>query len=131
MKSPHVSPVSPVSPVSLWLLHDYRAIEPRGWPDFVTATHPPLCLPCAQASIRMCPHLRSGFVAVRAVRVADPRLWGVYGTVHAPSAAPGEVRTVARAMVAYGAAGARWVLAAQMVRLLLGCTFTDLDEETR
>ena len=128
MKSPHVSPVSPVS---LWLLHDYRAIEPRGWPDFVTATHPPLCLPCAQASIRMCPHLRSGFVAVRAVRVADPRLWGVYGTVHAPSAAPGEVRTVARAMVPYGAAGARWVLAAQMVRLLLGCTFTDLDEETR
>jgi len=110
----------------LWLLHDDRAIEPRGWPDLVTATHPPLCLPCARASVRMCPHLHSGFVAVR---VADPQLWGVYGSVHMPTTVPGQVRTVARAMVPYGSTGARWVLAAQMVRLLLGCTFTDLDEE--
>ena len=107
----------------LWLLHDDRGVEPRGWPEQVAATHPPVCVPCARVSVRLCPHLSEGAVAVR---VRNPRLWGVYGVLHAPSRR-GLART-AGVMVGYHDPLARWVLAAQMVRLLRGCTAVELGD---
>ena len=107
----------------LWLLHDDRGVEPRGWPEQVAATHPPVCVPCARVSVRLCPHLSEGAVAVR---VRNPRLWGVYGVLHAPSRR-GLART-AGVMVGYHDPLARWVLAAQMVRLLRGCTVVELGD---
>jgi hypothetical protein len=110
----------------LWLLHDDRAGEPGGWPEQVGATHPPLCLPCARLSVRLCPHLREGAVAVR---VAEPRPWGVYGALYEPARGGGGRATArVRAMVGYHDPLVAWVLAAQMVRLLRGCTVVDLDD---
>lgn len=111
----------------LWLLHDDRSVEAAGWPELVAATHPPLCVPCARVSMQACPHLRGAAVGVR---VADPRPWGVMGSLYAPSPLDRRrTRAVRPAMVPYGSPLARWVLAAQMVRLLHGCTAVDLDAE--
>jgi hypothetical protein len=111
----------------LWLLHDDRAVEPREWPELVAATHPPLCVPCARTSTRLCPHLHG---AALAVRVADPRLWGVMGNVYAPSLLDRRrPRPAHPAMVPYGSPLTRWVLAAQLVRMLHGRAVVDLDEE--
>jgi len=111
----------------LWLLHDDRASESRGWPEFVGATHPPLCVPCARLSVQLCPHLSEGAVAVR---VADPRPWGVYGALYAPArGGGGGAEARAGAMVGYHDPAVAWVLAAQMVRLLRGCTVVDLGVE--
>ncbi len=111
----------------LWLLHNDRATEPSEWPELAAATHPPLCVPCARASTQVCPHLHG---AALAVRVADPRLWGVMGNIYAPSLLDRRrPRPVDSAMVPYGSPLTRWVLAAQMFRMLHGCTAVDLDEE--
>ena len=111
----------------LWLLHDDRAIEPRGWPEQVGATHPPLCVPCARLSVQLCPHLGEGAVAVR---VADPRAWGVYGALHVPDRrGDGLVRMRGGVMVGYHDPAAAWVLAAQAVRLLRGCTVVNLSDQ--
>ncbi|QMU70925.1 hypothetical protein [Streptacidiphilus sp. P02-A3a] len=111
----------------LWLLHDDRAVEPPGWPELAAATHPPLCVPCARASTQTCPHL---YGAALAVRVADPRLWGVMGNIYAPSPLDRRrPRPVHSGLVPYTSPLTRWVLASQMVRMLHDCTSVDLDEE--
>ncbi|QMU79110.1 hypothetical protein GXW83_28775 [Streptacidiphilus sp. PB12-B1b] len=110
----------------LWLLHDDRAVEGRGWPESVGATHPPLCLPCAEIAGRMCPHLSGSFIAIR---VADPRPWGVYGACYGPSPTGPYAQVRGAAMVGYHDPSAAWVLASQMVRLLRGCTVVPLERE--
>ena len=112
----------------LWLLHDDRDVEPPEWPELVAATHPPLCVPCARASTQTCPHLHG---AALAVRVTDPRPWGVMGAIYAPSPLDRrQPRPAHSTMLPYGSPLTRWVLAAQMVRLLHGCTIVDLHQET-
>jgi len=105
----------------LWLLKDARDDWP-GWPEGLAATHPPVCLPCARASVRLCPHLRGGFVAVR---VKDFQVHGVYGSLYQPGSSP--LRPTADAIAAAHEARARWILATQMIRVLRGCVSVDLD----
>ena len=113
----------------LWLLHDDRDSEPRGWPEQVGATHPPLCVPCARLSVQLCPHLGEGAVAVR---VADPHAWGVYGALYTPARdGDGGVKARSGVMVGYHDPAVAWVLAAQMVRLLRGCTLVELSDDGR
>jgi hypothetical protein len=60
----------------LWLVRDVHDDWP-GWPEHMAVTEPPVCLPCAQLSIRVCPSLRMGFVAIRAGRYRKiPRFAG-------------------------------------------------------
>lgn len=51
----------------LWLLTDHRTDWP-GWPDRMGVNEPPVCLPCARLSVRLCPALRKGAALVRAGR---------------------------------------------------------------
>jgi hypothetical protein len=49
----------------LWLLRDYRDDWPD-WPEGMGVAEPPVCLPCAHTSTRLCPALRKGAAAIRA-----------------------------------------------------------------
>jgi len=52
----------------LWLLVDWRHDWPD-WPNRMGVIEPPICVPCARLSVRVCPTLRRrGAVAVRARR---------------------------------------------------------------
>lgn len=62
----------------LWLLKDHQADWPS-WPNGMGVTEPPICLPCAQTSIRLCPALRKGAAVVRA---SSFTIAGVHGTLH-------------------------------------------------
>ncbi|MGW8376903.1 hypothetical protein [Streptomyces sp. ODS28] len=107
----------------LWLLG--RDPHPwPGWPEKTAATHPPVCLPCADLARRLCPHLAAGYVALRA---RDPQPYGVHGLVYrrtGHTATPDHAATLA-----YGEAGIAWMRAAQAVRALHDCTRIDLDTE--
>jgi hypothetical protein len=105
----------------LWLLRDYREDWP-GWPENMGNTYPPVCLPCARLSTRVCPSLRRGYVAVRARRFP---LNGVRGARYAP-AHPFPV-PVEDVVVGYDDPAVRWTCAAQQVRSLQECTIVTLD----
>ena len=106
----------------LWLLKDDRGDWP-GRPEGLAATHPPVCLPCARVSARLCPHLRGGPVAVR---VRDLRVRGVYGALYQGTGS--RLWTTGSAIAASHDGRARWILAAQMVRVLADCSFVALDQ---
>jgi hypothetical protein len=105
----------------LWLLVDHREDWPD-WPENMANTYPPVCLTCARLSIRTCPTLRRGYVAVRARRFP---LSGVYGVRYVP-AKPFPV-PVEGGVVGYRDPAVRWVCAVQQVRSLHDCTIIDLD----
>lgn len=48
----------------LWLMRDYRDDWP-GWPEGMASVEPPTCASCIAVSLRLCPALRRGAVAVR------------------------------------------------------------------
>ncbi|MFE2747296.1 hypothetical protein ACFXKX_23710 [Streptomyces scopuliridis] len=108
---------------TLWLLEDSRA-DWIGWPNDLLTTHPPICLPCARESVRRCPHLLRGHVAVR-VRKTD--VVGVYGLRYYPGRLLPHAG--ARDVVPYSDPAIRWVLASQQVRGLNDCTLVDLQTE--
>jgi hypothetical protein len=56
----------------LWLLPDRRNAW-TGWPEGLQVAEPPVCIGCAVLATRLCPHLRQGYVAVRA---PVPAVWG-------------------------------------------------------
>ena len=105
----------------LWLLPDHREDWPK-WPENMANTYPPMCLSCASLSIRACPMLRRGYVAVRTRR--SP-LSGVYGVRYIP-ARPFPVPADG-VVVSYDDPAIRWVCAVQQVRSLQGCTIVTLD----
>ncbi|WP_329364794.1 hypothetical protein OG896_11710 [Streptomyces sp. NBC_00669] len=113
----------------LWLLGDDHDDWP-GWPEEMGATHPPVCRPCALASLRLCPYLRRTHTAVR---VARPRLGGVHGMLYGPPSGPGEVRPqpLGPALVPYGDSLIPWVLASQLAMQLRDCTPDHLDPDAR
>lgn len=84
-------------------------------------TEPPVCLPCAGRSIRACPALRKGHVAVR---VGRSTVAGVYGARYQR----GGLFPVAieDAIVAMSDPAIRWTRAAQLVREIRECTIVDL-----
>ncbi|MFJ6212788.1 hypothetical protein ACIQGZ_05575 [Streptomyces sp. NPDC092296] len=112
---------------SLWLLRDERGVRADwpAWPEGMAATDPPLCLPCARVSVRLCPHLRGRYVAVR---VRDAQVAGVYGGLYFPKSGGGRPRVAADVTVPYDDPNIHRILAAQQVMELRGCTFIDLPD---
>jgi hypothetical protein len=108
----------------LWLLGDHRG-DWRGWPEGMGNAHPPLCLPCAHVSVRACPYLRRGHVAVR---TRHHPIAGVSGGVYRPGAL--FLQLVGVRVLGYDDPGVRWLQAAQLVRSLHECTLVDLDSLT-
>lgn len=107
---------------ALFLLEDHRGVP--GWPEEEVTAHPPVCLHCAAMSPEWCPHLRrTGAVAVQ---VKNPDIDGVHGMLYRSDgrlAVPDKPATVA-----YDDPAVRWVLAAQMTRVLRGCTIVEPEE---
>jgi hypothetical protein len=110
----------------LWVVEDHRG-DWEGWPEGLLTTHPPLCLPCAGAAVKMCPHLGNGRIV--ALRVAESEACAVYGRIWSSSAFGRPVRTGVADVIAFGTPAVRWVLAGQLVRSLHGCTPVDLQHE--
>ncbi|ANZ36956.1 hypothetical protein BBK82_13615 [Lentzea guizhouensis] len=108
----------------LWLLRDFQGDWPN-WPEGMACTEPPVCVPCVAISLRLCPALRRGAVAVRvrASEVAGVRgaLYrrGVFGPVAAQDV-----------NLAYDDPSIRWVVASALIRELRGCTLVPLTELT-
>lgn len=106
----------------LWLMRDFRDDWPH-WPEGMGAVEPPVCMPCVELSLRLCPALRRGAVAVR---VGECEIVGVRGAVYRR----GEVgRVPARAAIlAYDDPEVRWIVATALVRELRCCTVVPFEE---
>jgi hypothetical protein len=104
----------------LFLLKDDRWDWPN-WPEGMGCSEPPVCLPCARVSIRSCPALRKGCVAVR---VGHSTVSGVYGAYYRP-AEPQPVM-VEDVMLPFEDPGVRWMRATQLVRELHDCKLVNL-----
>lgn len=108
----------------LWLLRDHRDDWPR-WPEGMGSTEPPVCLPCIGASVRLCPALRRGAVAIRA---REFPIVGVRGVLYRRGLlAPVAVGAV---NMPYDDPAVLWVLASGLIRELRGCTIVPLEELT-
>jgi hypothetical protein len=105
----------------LWLLRDHRE-DWLNWPENMANTYPPVCMKCAILSSRVCPSLRSGHVAVRA---RHSPVSGVYGIRYQPD---GSVLRPVEDTVSLDDPAIRWIVAAQLVRSLHGCTIVNLDQ---
>lgn len=106
----------------LWLLRDHRDDWPR-WPEGMASVEPPICVQCVAISLRRCPALQRGAVAIRVQTFA---LAGVWGTLYRPGTfAPVPVKA---AHVAYGDPQIRWMVAVALIRELRGCSFVPLEE---
>ena len=106
----------------LWLLRDHREDWP-GWPEGMANTNPPVCVPCARVSVRLCPALRRGYVAVRTHSVVS----GVFGVTYRAAGRFGAVEIVGKGNVAYGEPAIRWTRAVKLIRVLHGSHFVELD----
>lgn len=104
----------------LFLLNDDREDWPA-WPEGMGCTEPPVCLRCAHVSVRHCPSLRKGWVAVRVGRC---EVSGVYGARYQPGH-PFPI-AVEDALLAFDHPAIRWTRANQLVRELHDCTLVDL-----
>lgn len=108
----------------LWLLRDYQD-DWSEWPEGMACTEPPVCVPCVAFSLRLCPALRRGAVAVR-VRAFE--VAGVRGALYRKGmSGPVAVQDV---NLTYGDPDIRWVIASALIRELRGCTFVSLAELT-
>ena len=103
----------------LWLLRDYRDDWPE-WPNGMGCNEPPVCIPCAATSLRLCPALRRGAVAIRA-REFD--VAGVRGALY-------RAGTVEEASLSYDDSEVRRLVASALIRELRGCTFVPFGELT-
>jgi hypothetical protein len=106
----------------LWLLPDHRD-DWASWPNGMANVEPPVCLPCVRTSVRLCPALRKGAIAVR---VRDASIVGVRGALYKSGGA--SPVAVAEAIVTFDDPVIRWVRAANLVRKLHGCTIVPLKE---
>lgn len=106
----------------LWLLRDYRDDWPR-WPEGMACVEPPICAPCVAVSLRLCPALRRGAVAIR---VRECLIAGVRGVLYRQGTrAPVAVKD---SNFAYDDPDVRWVLASALIRELRGCVIVPFDE---
>lgn len=106
----------------LWLLRDHRD-DWQGWPDGMASVEPPVCAPCVAVSLKFCPALRRGAVAVR---VREFPVVGVRGVVYRK----GVVAPVAveAANLSYDDPAVRWMVASALVRELQDCTAVPIAE---
>ena len=102
----------------LWLI-DARPDELR--PGSERTTHPPICRPCAQLSVRLCPHLRHAWTLLR---VQSFRMCGVQGALYA-AARPAPI-AVDVGSFDFTNAALPWVRASQLIAELQDFTVTDL-----
>lgn len=89
-------------------------------------TLPPVCLPCARLSVRVCPALRPGHVVVR----AHSRVRGVSGVRFRPGHPFPQLLDQdedADRVFDHGTAMVGWVMATQRVRSLYDCVAVNLD----
>jgi len=103
---------------TLWLLRDHRE-DWADWPEGMGNAHPPLCLRCAHISVKACPWLTPGFVAIR----ARSTITGVSGELFRPGHSGPEFATMT---IAYRHSTRRWMQARQLVRTLHDCTLVTL-----
>jgi hypothetical protein len=109
---------------TLWLVPGDDVGGWQGWPEQMTTIHPPLCVACAGISVRMCPALRVGSVAVR----AHSRVRGVNGVVFAPAGRyPGLSVTDRAEAISYEDPEVVWVQAVLLAQSLYDATVVDLD----
>jgi hypothetical protein len=88
----------------------------------MACTEPPVCLPCAQTSIQLCPALRKGYATIR---VAHSQISAIYGALyHAGPLLPTAIRDH---IVTFDNPLIRWTCASQLVRELLTCTLIPLE----
>jgi hypothetical protein len=106
----------------LWLMRDHRDDWPR-WPEGMASVEPPVCAPCVEISLRRCPALQRGAVAIRVRKFA---IAGVWGTLYRPGTfTPVPVAGVHRA---YGDPETHWMVAVALIRELGDCSFVPFDE---
>jgi hypothetical protein len=106
---------------TLWLVTDYRNDWPD-WPERMACSEPPICLPCAQLSIKICPGLRHhGHVALR---VRHSEIAGVYGMLYRPG--PFVPIPIADQRIPLDDPDIRWTRATQLLRELHDCTIINL-----
>jgi hypothetical protein len=108
----------------LWLLPDYCGDWP-GWPDGMANVEPPVCLPCVGVSIRLCPALRKGAVAVR---VREFPVAGVRGVLYRSGGV--SPAAIGETIVTFDDPVVQWVRAANLVRELRRCTVLPVDRLT-
>jgi hypothetical protein len=107
---------------ALWLLRDCRDDWPR-WPEGMGSTEPPVCLPCVAVSLRLCPALRRGAVAIRA---REFPIAGVRGVLYRSGLlAPTAVGAV---NMAYGDPAVRQMLASSLIRELRDCGIVPMED---
>lgn len=104
----------------LWLI-DAHPGELR--PGEEETAHPPVCRPCAIRAVRVCPHLRSGFTAIR-VRAFAPA--GVTGVIYGPT--PTGPQAVNAAPVPFGSPLMPYVRAHQLLMRLTDFHPVDLND---
>ncbi|MEU7476846.1 hypothetical protein AB0A63_12750 [Lentzea sp. NPDC042327] len=108
----------------LWLLRDHEDDWP-GWPDGMACTEPPVCVRCVAVSLRLCPALRRGAVAVRVRQFA---VAGVHGALYRRGTfGPAAVEEV---NLAYDDPDVRWVVASALIREFRDCTVVPFEELT-
>lgn len=107
----------------LWLM-GRAEYEREPWPAPVESPHPPVCLPCAVRAVRLCPHLRDHYTAVRARRF---HLSGVYGALYVPG--PNRPQALGIATLALDDTRTRWLQAGQLITRLTDYHVVDLDTE--
>lgn len=106
----------------LWLLRDYRDDWP-GWPERMGSVEPPVCVRCVAISLRRCPALQRGAVAVRA---REFPVAGVRGTLYRQGAFT--PATVGIANLPYDDPNVHRLVAAAQIRELRNCTFVPAAE---
>ena len=102
----------------LWLLGEVpESSDDSG----VLTAHPPLCLPCASASVSACPHLRREYTALR---VSGLERAGVRGAVYQPSCSKPVAKDVVG--IAFDDPLIHWVRAGQLLMRLTDFLVIDL-----
>ena len=85
-------------------------------------SEPPICVSCVRLSVRVCPALRQGAVAIRA---GSYPIAGVNGVLYrCKGMVPAAVGQV---MVEYGDPRTRWIRAAHLIRRLSDCVTVPLE----
>ena len=106
----------------LWLMRDYRGDWPR-WPEGMASVEPPTCASCVALSLRLCPALRRGAVAVR---VRSFEVAGVRGALYRRG--PIAPVAVEAANLSYDDPDVRWLVASALIRELRDCVIVPFEE---
>lgn len=106
----------------LWLLPDHRG-DWEGWPRGMGNVEPPVCLPCVCVSLRLCPALKKGAVALR---VRECPVAGIRGALYQSNGVMPVF--VGQKIVALDDPAVRWIRATNLVRELRDCTILPLED---